>query len=281
MIWQPFFSTGLLIAIPLIAVFFALIWRKRSRILIKESICANCDYPIRGLPTSICPECGSDLSRQGAVLHPGTTGPLSKAILALFIAAIIVPISLLTTPMLVRQLPAPRSFGENFTLIPGSAQYHNFFIVHENYGHVPVPAGIISVNVEANSHYGAWIYLDSQTMDCSFPGPNDRTRGPFTKQILLDSMKKVGIDTSSSAVDAEVSDVYQAIQQIAASKQPSFTANWTSSHSAKWGTIYRPDWYNFAGYASWVLLAIAIFIIVVRRNRVLSQPIIAAASASP
>ena len=28
-----------------------------------DFVCANCDYPVRGLPTNICPECGADLSQ--------------------------------------------------------------------------------------------------------------------------------------------------------------------------------------------------------------------------
>ena len=26
-------------------------------------VCANCEYPVRGLPSDICPECGADLSQ--------------------------------------------------------------------------------------------------------------------------------------------------------------------------------------------------------------------------
>jgi hypothetical protein len=45
---------------------------------VREPCCGHCRYCVRGLPTTICPECGNDLNRVG-VLMPGYRRPLSQA----------------------------------------------------------------------------------------------------------------------------------------------------------------------------------------------------------
>jgi hypothetical protein len=50
--------------------------RSRSRVF-WEDRCAACGYIVQGLPGHVCPECGADLRRAGAVLPPGVVPGLS------------------------------------------------------------------------------------------------------------------------------------------------------------------------------------------------------------
>lgn len=40
----------------------------------REAVCGNCSYSIYGLPSTVCPECGADLTQAG-VRRPGLPAP--------------------------------------------------------------------------------------------------------------------------------------------------------------------------------------------------------------
>ncbi|HEY7089210.1 MAG TPA: hypothetical protein VH518_14030 [Tepidisphaeraceae bacterium] len=42
-------------------------FRRRMGISVDQPSCAGCGYPVRGLPSFICPECGCDLREVGIV----------------------------------------------------------------------------------------------------------------------------------------------------------------------------------------------------------------------
>ena len=52
-----------------------LVARSRAKIVL-DPTCVRCGYITAGLPGSICPECGADLSRAGAVLRPRAVRPM-------------------------------------------------------------------------------------------------------------------------------------------------------------------------------------------------------------
>ena len=52
---------------------------RRSRYAVADADqCAACGYDVRGLPSAVCPECGADLSRPGAVRPRGWRLPMSQ-----------------------------------------------------------------------------------------------------------------------------------------------------------------------------------------------------------
>src|SRR5437868_12809630 len=57
-------------AVFVVALAGAAYARRRRREVSTEPVCAGCGYAVRGLPTFICPECGSDL-REVGILTPG------------------------------------------------------------------------------------------------------------------------------------------------------------------------------------------------------------------
>lgn len=66
-------SIAILPWIFLVLVLFMLVMpvlaflRRRRRPLVERPSCGSCKYPVEGLPTFICPECGSDLRHVGIV----------------------------------------------------------------------------------------------------------------------------------------------------------------------------------------------------------------------
>lgn len=42
---------------------------------VQAPCCGNCHYPVRGMPTFVCPECGSDVREAGIVLPRPATRP--------------------------------------------------------------------------------------------------------------------------------------------------------------------------------------------------------------
>jgi predicted amidophosphoribosyltransferase len=56
-----------------------------------DHLCAHCRYNVRGLPTLICPECGSDLSKVGVCLESlGRRMPLASWLVAWAILLLVV-----------------------------------------------------------------------------------------------------------------------------------------------------------------------------------------------
>lgn len=53
--------------------------------------CAKCGYCVKGLPTQICPECGSDL-RQVGILEPGMRRPSGTRRLAILLWTVLLPV---------------------------------------------------------------------------------------------------------------------------------------------------------------------------------------------
>jgi hypothetical protein len=51
---------------------------RRLGISIDEPCCARCGYNVKGLPSFVCPECGSDL-REAGIVTPGRYGPVLRA----------------------------------------------------------------------------------------------------------------------------------------------------------------------------------------------------------
>ena len=49
----------------------------RRKVGLKDACCAKCRYPVRGLPSNICPECGSDLRATGTI-HMVERRPLGR-----------------------------------------------------------------------------------------------------------------------------------------------------------------------------------------------------------
>jgi hypothetical protein len=71
-------SIALLLLLVLLCGFaLGLIYRRGGK-QVSEPSCGKCGYCVRGLESSICPECGSDLRVVG-ILRPGVKPPMSRA----------------------------------------------------------------------------------------------------------------------------------------------------------------------------------------------------------
>jgi hypothetical protein len=60
----------LVVSIGVTAMNVFVLLSRRQRRRVSRPSCGKCGYAVRGLPTFICPECGSDL-REVGILTPG------------------------------------------------------------------------------------------------------------------------------------------------------------------------------------------------------------------
>jgi len=81
-------TSGVIIAAILLTIGF-LVWQIKRRRARQPGVCAKCGYNVTGLPTFICPECGSDLREVGINQSAGSAGRPSREsmILALQLSA--------------------------------------------------------------------------------------------------------------------------------------------------------------------------------------------------
>jgi len=112
-----------------------LLWLPRGRARVgTEPRCAACDYIVHGLPGPICPECGSDLSKPGAILTGGPLPPgrvVRSVGWTLFCAlAIFIPLTFIWTGLVVPRLPQVRSTDDLVTLSQPASKGYQSIAVH-------------------------------------------------------------------------------------------------------------------------------------------------------
>jgi hypothetical protein len=93
-------------------------------------VCGNCNYTVRGTPTFICPECGSDLREVGILsprLQTTTLGPLLRG--ALWTGCLVVTAAIVNAYAFRYVIPVVVSKTTTSTLIsPRSGQYARVII---------------------------------------------------------------------------------------------------------------------------------------------------------
>jgi len=120
------FSILLLIVIPATAlVVLALLGflvGRRSRVRsVQTPSCAHCLYPVRGLTTLSCPECGSDL-REVGILTPAMRHPVSPWLaILLWTLGLPIPALVLTGLLASLAFPVQNQYQENWILNPVTA----------------------------------------------------------------------------------------------------------------------------------------------------------------
>ena len=275
---------------------------------VKQPSCEKCKYPVAGLNSLNCPECGSDLRTTGIITRPMEVrrrGGLFGAILGLtylvlcgfglamlLFSSVVVPS--LATPS--GSTPVPTT-----TLTPGSGAY-SALIVEQPYA--PTTSAVSNLSYSAALEItltdGSKHRVEVTPSRRCIPIADDQAGaalGPVSRATISSWMTSLGFDSADAGIAAEIDDIVRVIDITlvtpytppAQMSVTAFTVGATSyiggnstgytSEQTYWWTFLA--WLVPIGFGAIWLICLAL--IVMRRRRLLrgaasqpSQPPVAA-----
>jgi hypothetical protein len=221
---------------------FRLVYRGLGYGGVREPSCGSCGYPVRGLGTFACPECGRDLREAGIVTpslewkhRPGLmVTALSWAILA---TALFLPLAALG--LLV--VPEVGSFSRNSRLVPASGAYTQLDVTESGgVGRPDAPAERVLLELTTNDGATATMDISRRSLAYTARTSAGSSRGKLTESALRDWLRDAGAVAPSPDSDAQVTALTDSATsgRIALPQNSGFLAQRTStsvsSHPPRW-----------------------------------------------
>lgn len=218
--------------------------------------CARCGYSVRGLPSSICPECGSDLNDVGTVINRhrtrralvicGTSWTCGLLLITIATAAIGPP--WFTAHVIKRRVPGLA------ILHPDSAAYTL---------HVQRIGGT-DIELTCIADRGKTMLLEVPTLKFSYDDASRRSilgDAAVTESDLLDWLGTTSVDTELADVQSEVRDLVEFLHSIAhggeySGNHPALR-HFQSQEPVVMRSIVTLNWYSYVriigGLALWII----------------------------
>ena len=199
---------------------------KRSQGLPGVACCVKCGYPALGLPSDICPECGSDLRVVGTTTGRSKFGqrPWQRATLCLaLLVCLSVDLHLLVS------LVWPKAWGtfvseRLIVLLPSSGEYKFVEVYLDLLEYVeetqrPAIVQLSLMGAPGAEDYGYYLRISIPRHDGN---PQSEQRDdvdvdwPITSNVVLEWMANGGVDVASSKVGEEASEMVKVVEGLAA-----------------------------------------------------------------
>jgi len=196
-------------------------------------VCGKCGYCVRGLPTFICPECGSDV-RDVGIIVPGTKtfGPILRGVIWTAAFALV---AVATTIFIISDLdPVIHSCQQNEALLAPRSNLYQRVDFHAYGSRVQWPFSQpplavtpqnVDVTLTPNAGNSIVLHVTGYRMGYDYvnaAGKTVRQASGLNADAVRDWMKSAKIDTSSGEVLAEARDIVQFVQD-ATSPSPAAT----------------------------------------------------------
>jgi hypothetical protein len=254
----------MILAILAAVVVLIVLFIKRRRPAQQEPSCGQCGYVVTGLPTFICPECGSDLREVGIVTtqSPRALSPLAKGI----IWTIAFPLPALLLGALITAL-GPHQLVESRSCVvsPNSGAYTQIALDCTAKG--PSSASLrtetlvlrlTTLSTPSGPSKTSELTVDPANFGYRYVGkdgqPVTASTG-FDAHVILDWMEAVGIDGGNAAVQTETTELFAQANAMGAPSggnvpMPSFNTLKNSMH----GTYGSPLWWTITQLILWPLI---------------------------
>jgi hypothetical protein len=224
----PLGLVGVVFGLAIVAAVIAalLVSRRRRSRAVTQPICGKCGYPVQGLPTFTCPECGSDLRQVGIVTswQARPVGPLARGLL--WTLALPVPAYVVTAVLAMTVLPIRITQQQTLSLAgPGSQAYQAVDLqatgsrLNWPAGGASGPAQLDHVSLTLTPLSGPTTKLDVDvtTMAYEYVKPDGRRAnqaGGLDASVLADWMAATGIRTEDEQVQAELNELLSLIHNV-------------------------------------------------------------------
>lgn len=243
----------------LIPVILGLVWAwyRRPRPA-TEPQCGKCGYNIRGLPSPICPECGSDLRKVGT--HPVSSETQRRYFMLVAFWLILCWIGGSIPLWLLGNLPALTYHSRRSNVIysgPHSKAFRSVRIDYNLHGYGRPPAkwrGGIKITLTPNSGTAAPL-LEVDPATLQFREPVTRAAGTLKNQSLATWLKSSGATGSDEQLLAEATVLLNHIitsttqsRNVITSASVSGSSSGSSSSSS--GFSGPAPWLPFAAFGT-------------------------------
>jgi len=283
-------------------------WRRRKggRRQVPQPSCGNCGYPVRGLESFTCPECGSDL-REVGIATPAMRrgpGPVTWAVLwtlflpspAVWVSALLADYVLPTVVVTdirrsiyvrdpsavpVRDWRARRPYDTNPPMIPG---------VRNLTAHVtgrgvrfgepdttkPVPGTKLTLTPDALTPRGVGpLTVDLTSGAWHYTDATGRTvvgRGPLLPATIRQYLADAGFDTADQLIDDRAKDVHALTLEVPQGPGNRMSMGKDDSEAVALSAVVttRPQpvpWASQAAVVFWEAVWLAGIVWIVRRRR--------------
>jgi hypothetical protein len=247
-------ALGVGLSVMLVAI---IILRDRGK-SIDNPACGKCGYPAQGLPTFICPECGSDL-RETGIVTPGGSGlspTIRGAILVLFWTLVLpVPAAMLTLVVIEVAPQTTETHARQRFHSPDSGVYQRIDLdqrVTEKGNRVAsnrltctlVPSQGTPIQIEIDPVRLGYRYQQQS-------GKEAKAATGLNESTFLDWMSQAGIDRENTQVRLEAAELMTFAQGAVGNTVDELTAQ----HFRQEGESR----YSRVGPAKWVLATTGAF----------------------
>ncbi len=254
--------------LALIAFVFAaviiVLWPRGRRV--NEPVCGKCSYPVHGLETMTCPECGSDLRAVGiytpAMRH--RLGPVARILLW----TILLPIpAMIITQVVYNQIPTRwiTSLTVDYT-VPDSGNYHalQLKLQGEGRGQIAYQTADIQLTLsDTTTSETLTIDVDDMTV---LESETLETGQPIDGPRFAEWMESQGV-ALNEAVRAEAGEAIWNIISFASGSTTASTGSFRGVSSSS-GTSNQPaGWFMPAAVAFWALVYLVGAVLFVRASR--------------
>lgn len=191
------------------------IWRRTWAKGKDGPTCGRCGYDVRGLPSSICPECGSDLKVVG-IVGPGTVRA-GVGLRALYWTLLMAMISPGVVWLGMRHGPAYRHEMAAYELVPRSGGYTRVAVQYFGDGvGTTAPVDVVKCFFDPPNKITVILEVYRGGKTCRYQDQNwQRVTRPFDESAVLEAMRTGAVDTSSNQVKAEAAELYEMLRGIA------------------------------------------------------------------
>ena len=224
-----------LLIVGLLVALAVLLLRHAARKTLSEPGCGACDYPVRGLPSFTCPECGNDL-RDVGINTPRQQRPLGLGAYLVGWTLLLPPSALIVTTLFAAfVVPQRVSWNKQVMLAnPKSGAYAGFSITASGSGtrwpwaDSPERPGLKTIDVNFLPHTGAGSTL---TVEMDLPGfrypdasgRSVRSSTEVAQSDILDWLTRGGVDISKPSIQTEASDLLWFIKALRDPNTPPIT----------------------------------------------------------
>lgn len=191
--------------IPLALALVLLVWLRRPRKSPDGPACGQCGYAVYGLPTFICPECGSDL-REVGIVTGGQPRPIHPVVKVIILTIVMAPLVLLSTVFVAIMSPqqttlTTRTSVEHSALASIETIDVNVSLRTDGAGNVT--DGTLTARLIRSDGPDLQLRVDHPGLAYEYDHPEGRRQGDeLDRDALLDWWSGAGVDAS----DADVRD---------------------------------------------------------------------------
>jgi hypothetical protein len=254
-----------------------------------EPTCAACGYAVIGLPSHVCPECGSDLRVVG-IRTPRAPDPRPLHVTLTVWLLIVMGVATLTWDFVRPRLPVRYGSFDRILLTPSSNAYRDVDVRAFGNGWSRQRLRTdVEVMITAHSGGRRHVYVRPGRPPVTYDTAGNivNNTGPttapaagehVTPQAILNGMAAAGIDTTDPRVQTEAAELSRYVNDnLGPNGWGSLTGARGHERLAAWSgttvwarnvTAQRPDWVLWCAGGAWLLVwLIGAAAIVARRRR--------------